>query len=145
MVFFAHIEFELFEIFGKRPQRCDEVKKLMGLLQGPRLMAWTKKVQLKKWGKLNHSQLNHSQLNCEIDQEIEQTSVVNCYYHQLVLSETKWLEFDAMTECTLSWLSTKQFNPQTWFTMMPFHNGRNDYCIRQSQLWDQIICQTNTG
>ena len=25
------------------------------------------------------------------------------------------------------------------------HNGRNDSWIRQSQLWDQIICQTNTG
>ena len=27
--------------FDKRPQGCDEVKNSMGLLQGPRLMAWT--------------------------------------------------------------------------------------------------------
>ena len=33
----------LFGIFDKRPQGCDEVKNSMGLLQGPRLMAWTTK------------------------------------------------------------------------------------------------------
>ena len=33
----------LFGIFDKRPQGCYEVKYSMGLLQGPRLMAWTTK------------------------------------------------------------------------------------------------------
>jgi hypothetical protein len=32
-----------FGIFDKRLQGCDEVKNSMGLLQGPRLMAWTTK------------------------------------------------------------------------------------------------------
>ena len=27
----------------------------------------------------------------------------------------------------------------------PLHNGENDSYKRQSQLWDQIICQTKTG
>ena len=31
----------LFGIFDKRPQGCHEVKNSMGLLQGPRMMAWT--------------------------------------------------------------------------------------------------------
>ena len=33
----------LFGIFDKRPQGCHEVKNSMGILQGPRLMAWTTK------------------------------------------------------------------------------------------------------
>ena len=32
----------VFGIFDKRPQGCYEVKYSMGLLQGPRLMAWTR-------------------------------------------------------------------------------------------------------
>ena len=27
----------------------------------------------------------------------------------------------------------------------PTHNGRNDFKKSQLQLWDQIICQNNTG
>ena len=33
----------LFGIFDKPPQGCNQVKNSMGLLQGPRLMAWTTK------------------------------------------------------------------------------------------------------
>ena len=40
----------LFGIFDKPSQGCDEVKNSMGLLQGPRLMAWTTKSPI--WG--NH-------------------------------------------------------------------------------------------
>ena len=40
----------LFGIFDKRPQGCDEGKNSMGLLQGPRRMAWTTKSPI--WG--NH-------------------------------------------------------------------------------------------
>ena len=38
----------LFGIFDKRPQGCDEVKNSMGLLQGPRLMAWTTKSPIRE-------------------------------------------------------------------------------------------------
>ena len=37
----------LFGIFDKHPQGCDEVKNSMGLLQGPRLMTWTTKSQIR--------------------------------------------------------------------------------------------------
>ena len=33
----------LFGVFDKRPRGCDKVKNSMGLLQGPRLMAWITK------------------------------------------------------------------------------------------------------
>ena len=32
-----------------------------------------------------------------------------------------------------------------FFNFVTTHNGGNDSYIRQSQLWDQIICQTKTG
>ena len=38
----------LFEIFDQRPQGCDEVKTSMGLLLGPRLMAWTTKSPIRR-------------------------------------------------------------------------------------------------
>ena len=49
----------LFGIFDKRPQGCDEVKNSMGLLQGPRLMAWTTKSPILEnhwvpWGCMAH-------------------------------------------------------------------------------------------
>ena len=49
----------LFGIFDKHPQGCDEVKTLMGLLQGPRLMAWTTKSPILEnhwvlWGCMAH-------------------------------------------------------------------------------------------
>ena len=36
------------EIFDKRTQGCNEVKNSMGLLQGPRLMAWTTKSPIRR-------------------------------------------------------------------------------------------------
>ena len=49
----------LFGIFDKRPQGCHEVKNSMGLLQGPRLMAWTTKSPILEnhwvpWGCMAH-------------------------------------------------------------------------------------------
>ena len=38
----------LFGIFDKRPQGCDEIKTSMGLLQGPRLIAWTTKSPIRR-------------------------------------------------------------------------------------------------
>ena len=35
-------------VFDKRPKGCDEVKNSMGLLQGPRLMAWTTKSPIRQ-------------------------------------------------------------------------------------------------
>ena len=49
----------LFGIFDKGPQGCNEVKNSMGLLQGPRLMAWTTKSPILEnhwvpWGCMAH-------------------------------------------------------------------------------------------
>ena len=49
----------LFGIFDKRPQGCHEVKNSMGILQGPRLMAWTTKSPILEnhwvpWGCMAH-------------------------------------------------------------------------------------------
>ena len=48
-----------FWIFDKRLQGCDEVKNSIGLLQGPRLMAWTKKspIQGNHWVPLGYRAL----------------------------------------------------------------------------------------
>ena len=48
-----------FGIFDKHPQGCDEVKNSMGLLQGPKLMAWTTKSLILEnhwvpWGCMAH-------------------------------------------------------------------------------------------
>ena len=60
----------LFGIFDKRPQGCHEVKNSMGLLQGPRLMAWTTKSSILEnhwvpWGcmaQLGSVKLKHHQI-----------------------------------------------------------------------------------
>ena len=40
---FSTLRIWLLGIFDKHPQGCDEVKNFMGILHGPRLMAWTTK------------------------------------------------------------------------------------------------------
>ena len=54
-IHFSTLWIWLFGILDKRPQGCDEVKTLMGLLQAPRLMAWTPKSPVRRnhwvpWG-----------------------------------------------------------------------------------------------
>ena len=41
--YFRPYGFDYLGFFDKRPQGCHEVKNSMGLLQGPRMMAWTTK------------------------------------------------------------------------------------------------------